>query len=213
MFSIPNAKERKDSNSKEIVDENNSQVGQMRNLPKRKTNKDKSIKQSNKNTINTEQLNKSTNNTHPNDSYKNFFPESTAIMNFNQVFNFNQPNHSLNDLLTNQQNEMNFNSIGLGRNTSAFDYSLFPRNSQFSNQSDEPQEAFFKQFDLKPNISLFSFFGDGKNELLQEEYKGKDVFNHNFTMSLNPNENQKGKKNLLELYQKIKTSQNNNKDN
>ena len=58
-----------------------------------------------------------------------------------------------------------------------------------------------------------SFFGDGKNELLQEEYKGKDVFNHNFTMSLNPNENQKGKKNLLELYQKIKTSQNNNKDN
>ena len=162
------------------------------------------------NTIN--QVNQSTNNgqsylfTQPSNTLMNYVPDNTSVSNYNQIFNFSQPNPPMNEFLTNQQSEMTINPIGLGRNASAFDHSLFQRNSHFSDRNNEFQDPFFKQFELKPNISMVSLFGEGN---MQEEDKSKNVIsNQAMTMSLKPKDEQKGKKNLLALYQKLKTSQN-----
>ena len=205
------AEDNKDNgvdNKKEITLETEHKY----NLVKEKKIKNQSDKYSynDMNTIN--QVNQSTNNgqsflfTQPSNTLMNYVPDNTSVSNYNQIFNFNQPNPPMNEFLTNQQSEMTINPIGLGRNASAFDHSLFQRNSQFSDRNEEFQDPFFKQFELKPNISMVSLFGEGN---MQEEDKSKNVIsNQTMTMSLKPKDEQKGKKNLLALYQKLKTSQN-----
>ena len=218
---IPKDKTVRESNIKinQSIDDDNIEImthdlDQKDILLKDKKIKTKSVKSSNNDITNINQVNQSTNNclsylfTQPSNTLMNYVPDNNSVMNY-----LNQNNPPMNEFLTNQQSEMTVNQVGLGRNISLFDHSLFPRNSQFSDKIDELQEPFFKQFDLKPNISMVSLFGEGKNEIIQEEDKSKNVINNqSMTMSLKPKDEQKGKKNLLALYQQLKTNQNNNKD-